>query len=85
MKLYQITLLSGYLLGVLSEEDGSEGEGNYRIEGKVTPPDLKTHGWMSDVTVIVDGGRRRAFIGEDNSFTIQVRGRNLQQCYILVG
>jgi len=52
--------------GVLSEE-----EDVYKIEGKITPPDMKSLSWMSDVTVLVDGGKRRAFLGEDNSFTIQ--------------
>jgi len=71
LKSFHVLVLTGCMVGVLSEEDGGEGEGTYRIEGKVSPPDLRSLSWSSDVTVLVDGGRRRAFIAEDNSFSIQ--------------
>eukprot|EP00088_Acartia_fossae_P064574 TRINITY_DN794_c0_g1_i14.p1 TRINITY_DN794_c0_g1~~TRINITY_DN794_c0_g1_i14.p1 ORF type:complete len:240 (-),score=75.99 TRINITY_DN794_c0_g1_i14:259-945(-) len=57
-----------------AEEDNKasgEGEGSYSIQGKLTPPDLKSLSWLSDTTVIVDGGTRRVFLKEDNSFVIQ--------------
>jgi len=66
MRAVQVWVLVGLMGGVLSEE-----EDVYKIEGKITPPDMKSLSWMSDVTVLVDGGKRRAFLGEDNSFTIQ--------------
>ena len=51
---------------------GGGGEGTYVIQGKLTPPDIKSLTWLSDTTVIVDGGKRRVFLREDNSFVIQV-------------
>ena len=33
---------------------------------------MKSMTWLSDTTVIVDGGKRRVFLKEDNSFVIQV-------------
>jgi hypothetical protein len=50
---------------------GGGGEGSYVIQGKLTPPDVSSLSWLSDTTVIVDGGRRRVFLKEDNSFVIQ--------------
>lgn len=66
-----LLLVTASLVGVRGEEEAAEGDGSYKIEGKVIPPDLRSLSWTSDVTVLVDGGRRRAFIGEDNSFVIQ--------------
>jgi len=43
----------------------------YKIEGKVTPPDVKPPNWLSHSTVTIDGGRKRAFLKEDNSFVFQ--------------
>jgi len=43
----------------------------YKIEGKVTPPDVKPPGWVSQTVVTIDGGKRRAFLKEDNSFVFQ--------------
>jgi len=45
--------------------------GLYKIEGKVTPPDVLPAGWYSKTTVTIDGGKRRAFLKEDNSFVFQ--------------
>lgn len=50
---------------------GGGGEGTYVIQGKLTPPDIKSLTWLSDTTVIVDGGKRRVFLREDSSFVIQ--------------
>ena len=72
IKLVQLSLVAGLLLGVLSEEEVGDGEGNYKIEGKLTPPDVKSLNWISDVSIILDGGKRRTFLNEDNSFSIQV-------------
>jgi len=48
-----------------------EAEGTYKIEGKVTPPDVKPANWLTVTTVTLDGGRRKAFLKEDNSFVFQ--------------
>ena len=52
-------------------ESGDTGE-VYKIEGKVTPPDNPAPDWLSVTTVTIDGGVRRAFLKEDNSFAFQV-------------
>ena len=57
------------------ESDTESGENSgevYKIEGKVTPPDNPAPDWNSVTTVTVDGGLRRAFLREDNSFVFQV-------------
>ena len=72
LKQLQLVVLSGLLAVVLTEEESVEGEGNYKIEGKLTPPDVKSLNWVSDVSIILDGGKRRTFLNEDNSFSIQV-------------
>jgi hypothetical protein len=48
-----------------------EPEGTYKIEGRITPPDVKPANWLTVTTVTLDGGRRRAFLKEDNSFVFQ--------------
>merc|ERR1719333_1290010 len=53
------------------EEGESVGVGSYKIEGKVTPPDVKPANWLTVTTVTLDGGKRRAFLREDNSFVFQ--------------
>jgi len=53
------------------DETKTEGEGTYTIQGKLTPPDIKSVSWLSDTTVLVDGGKRRVFLREDSSFVIQ--------------
>merc|ERR1719333_206268 len=53
------------------EEGESVGVGSYKIEGKVTPPDVKPANWLTVTTVTLDGGKRRAFLKEDNSFVFQ--------------
>jgi len=70
-KIFHLCVFTGCLLGVLSEEEGGEPEGLYKIDGKLTPPDVRSASWISDVTVILDGGKRRTFLDSDNSFSIQ--------------
>merc|ERR1719348_570990 len=48
-----------------------EGEGSHKIEGRVTPPDSRPANWFTVTTVTLDGGKRRAFLKEDNSFVFQ--------------
>ena len=54
------------------EMDSGGQSGVYKIEGKVTPPDQLPHSWLSVTSVTIDGGRKRAFLKEDNSFVFQV-------------
>jgi len=57
---------------VVGQEEGEGvGVGSYKIEGKVTPPDVKPANWLTVTTVTLDGGKRRAFLKEDNSFVFQ--------------
>ena len=44
----------------------------YKIEGKVVPPETPPPDWHSVTTVTIDGGKRRSFLKEDNSFVFQV-------------
>jgi hypothetical protein len=69
-----VSLLAAVTTSSQAETDGGDGggEGSYVIQGKLTPPDVSSLSWLSDTTVIVDGGRRRVFLKEDNSFVIQV-------------
>ena len=68
LALHLVALLA---LGTVAQEEGG-GEGSYKIEGRVTPPDVKPANWLTVTTVTLDGGRRRAFLKEDNSFVFQV-------------
>lgn len=52
-------------------ETGDNGAEVFKIEGKVTPPDNPPPDWFSVTTVIIDGGSRRAFLRDDNSFVFQ--------------
>jgi len=52
-------------------EAGEGAEQNYKIEGKVTPPDNPAPDWLSVTTVTLDGGKRRAFLRDDQSFVFQ--------------
>ena len=63
-----VALLAGLVVG----QEESEGlVGSYKIEGKVTPPDVKPANWLTVTTVTLDGGKRRAFLKEDNTFVFQ--------------
>ena len=74
--LVNLVLLSCPLIGILAQTDSSDSEaaqlGVYKIEGKVTPPDVLPPNWLSRTSVTIDGGKRKAFLKEDNSFVFQV-------------
>jgi len=53
------------------EEAAEGGAENYKIEGKVTPPDNPAPDWLSVTSVTLDGGKRRAFLRDDHSFVFQ--------------
>ena len=59
-----------------AQSDGASEAGdtteNYKIEGKVTPPDNPAPDWLSVTSVTLDGGKRRAFLRDDHSFVFQV-------------
>jgi len=42
----------------------------HQIEGKVTPPDPKPADWYWATRILVDGGKKLAFLKEDNTFVI---------------
>ena len=63
--------LSTWTHGQSDIETDSSGE-VYKIEGKVSPPDNPPLDWLSITTVTIDGGKRRAFLKDDNSFVFQV-------------
>ena len=73
LKMRQLLLIvaSALVLVARGEEEVGEGEGSYKIEGKITPPDVRSHAWFTDVTIVIDGGKRRAFLRDDNSFVFQ--------------
>merc|ERR1719219_3082816 len=49
----------------------SENEINlFQIEGKVAPPDPKPKDWHWMTKIYLDGGKRMAYLKEDNSFSI---------------
>ena len=55
-----------------SEPEPSDPGQVYKIEGKILPPDTPPPDWHSVTTVTIDGGERRSFLKEDNSFVFQV-------------
>jgi len=54
-----------------SDAEAGDNTENYKIEGKVTPPDNPAPDWLSVTTVTLDGGKRRAFLRDDQSFVFQ--------------
>ena len=74
--LSSLVILLTSILCTQGQTDSLESEsgqtGLYKIEGKVTPPDVLPSGWYSKTTVTIDGGKRKAFLKEDNSFVFQV-------------
>ncbi len=74
-----VVVVVSLLAGVRGEEEVGEGEGSYRIEGKITPPDVRSHTWFTEVTIVTDGGKRRAFLRDDNSFVFQARDRQINR------
>ena len=43
---------------------------NFQIEGKVAPPDFKPKDWYWTTKIYLEGGKRMAYLKEDNSFVI---------------
>merc|ERR1711936_872687 len=65
-------LLVGMLTGPAGCNGTSGGSNVFTIDGKVLPPvDPKPLDWHWSTTVLVDGGKKTAFIKEDNSFSVQ--------------
>merc|ERR1712168_352543 len=50
---------------VAAEEQGS---GLFKIEGKLVTPEPKPVDWHWNTRIMIDGGRRSAFIKEDHTF-----------------
>ena len=65
-------VIVGYTVGHSDGDSDSVTGETYKIEGKVTPPDNPPPDWLSVTTVSLDGGKRRAFLKDDNSFVFQV-------------
>ena len=55
-----------------SEVESGDSSQVYKIEGKIIPPENPPPDWHSVTTVTIDGGKRRSFLKEDNSFVFQV-------------
>jgi len=55
-----------------SETDSSDTttQSSFQIEGKIAPPDPKPKDWYWSTRIYLDGGKRMAFLKEDNSFVI---------------
>ena len=53
-----------------SDLDSEIENSSFQIEGKVTPPDPKPKDWYWSTRIYIDGGRRMAYIKEDNTFSI---------------
>jgi len=47
-----------------------ESSSNFQIEGKVAPPDFKPKDWYWTTKIYLEGGKRMAYLKEDNSFVI---------------
>ena len=47
-----------------------ESSSNFQIEGKVAPPDSKPKDWYWTTKIYLEGGKRMAYLKEDNSFII---------------
>jgi len=58
-------------LAILVSAEETEVENGHKIEGKVTPPDVRPSNWFTDTSITLDGGKRRTFLREDNSFVFQ--------------
>jgi len=66
-------LLAASLLcvaSIVASQEETQDTG-HRIEGRVTPPDVRPSTWLTDTVIALDGGRRRTFLREDNSFVFQ--------------
>ena len=72
LSLCSFSLVSLTYAHAQSDAEAGENTENYKIEGKVTPPDNPAPDWLSVTTVTLDGGKRRAFLRDDQSFVFQV-------------
>ena len=68
--LFLLLSVSGYFCQ--SDVETGDPSQVYKIEGKIIPPDNPPPDWHSVTTVTIDGGKRRSFLKEDNSFVFQV-------------
>ena len=48
--------------GAVSTADINSDVTLFQIEGKVTPPDIKPNNWYWTTRILIDGGKRVAFI-----------------------
>ena len=69
--LFLLLSVSGYFCQ--SDVETGDTSQVYKIEGKIIPPENPSPDWHSVTTVTIDGGKRRSFLKEDNSFVFQVR------------
>jgi len=70
-----ILLLTTNCLNILPSVVSSEIEvdidsNSFQIEGKVAPPDPKPKDWYWTTKIFLEGGKRMAYLKEDNSFVI---------------
>ena len=70
--MYQIRILTllSFSIVVGDEDRDAEGPSLHQVEGKVYPPDPKPENWLWETRILVDGGKRQAFIREDNTFIV---------------
>jgi hypothetical protein len=47
-----------------------ESSSRFQIKGKVAPPDFKPKDWYWTTKIYLEGGKRMAYLREDNSFLI---------------
>jgi len=71
LSLCSFSLVSLTYAHAQSDAEAGDNTENYKIEGKVTPPDNPAPDWLSVTTVTLDGGKRRAFLRDDQSFVFQ--------------
>lgn len=71
LSLCSFSLVSLTYAHAQNDAEAGDNTENYKIEGKVTPPDNPAPDWLSVTTVTLDGGKRRAFLRDDQSFVFQ--------------
>ena len=71
MKLAALFLVFLTASASAQETDTSDDAGSgFKIEGKLVTPEPKPLDWHWNTRILVDGGRKSAFIKEDHSFVI---------------
>ena len=58
------------LVSVVSSDLQVESSSRFQIEGKVAPPDFIPEDWYWTTKIYLEGGKRMAYLKEDNSFVI---------------